>query len=432
MLSIVSFIFVLGVLVFVHELGHFLVAKKSGIRVERFSLGYPPKMIGKQIGDTEYCISWIPFGGYVKLAGQADIGETTGTGAPWEFGSKPVRTRMAVIAAGPVMNLILAFLIFLGIALVLGMVTYPAVVGHVEEGARAALAGLQRGDEILSIQGRPVKDWEDVVHGLSSSEQGRFSVEIRRGGRVEQISLERKNALEFESHVAPFVEARVGSVLKGSPAQGIGLETGDVILEVNGESVDWFRMTEKIRAHPGQPVMITWRHGAELRRSEIVPEVKREIGAEGEKSPYGMIGIRVGVDRRRANPIEAFRIGVGGTYEIIRMTVYVVRDILRGKVSSRMLGGPVLIAQMAGESARLGIERLLMFMAALSVQLGILNILPVPVLDGGHLLFLTLEGLFKKVLLSSKQMATIQWIGLALLVLLMMYVTRNDILRWLQ
>lgn len=430
MLSIFSFIFVLGVLIFVHELGHFVVAKKSGIRVERFSLGYPPKMIGKKIGDTEYCISWIPFGGYVKLAGQADIGEAQETGAPWEFGSKPVRTRMAVIAAGPVMNLILAFLIFLGTALVLGVVTYPAVVGNIEEGSLAALAGLERGDEILSIQGQPVQDWEDVAHALSSLDQGPFSMEIRRKGRVERVSPQWKSGSEFG--ISPLVEARVGSVFKGSPAEQAGLEKGDVILEVDGEPVDWIRMTEKIRAHPGQPVMIAWRRGTEVRRAEIVPEVKQEMDVEGGKSNYGMIGIGLGIKRRRANPIEAFRIGVGGTYEVIRMTVHVVHGILKGEISSRALGGPVLIAQMAGESARLGIERLLMFMAALSVQLGILNILPVPVLDGGHLLFLALEGLFKKSPLSSRQMATIQWIGLALLILLMMYVTRNDILRWLQ
>jgi regulator of sigma E protease len=224
----------------------------------------------------------------------------------------------------------------------------------------------------------------------------------------------------------------VGSVFRGSPAEQAGLRKGDVVLEVEGEAVDWLRMTEVIRSHPGESITIAWRRGAERLEAEIVPEVKRAMKADGEEEEYGMIGIGLGVERRRANPLKALWIGVEGAYEVIRMTVYVVQGILRGEISSRALGGPVLIAQMAGESARLGIERLFMFMAALSVQLGILNILPVPVLDGGHLLFLALEGVFRRTPLSARQMAMIQWIGLMLLVLLMMYVTRNDILRWLQ
>ena len=427
-----SFLFVLGILIFVHELGHFIVAKASGIRVERFSLGYPPKMIGWQIGETEYCISWIPFGGYVKMAGQSDVGEAEDTGAPWEFGSKSRRVQASVIVAGPAMNFVLAFLIFFGFVLVGGVSVSPTTeVGTVEEGSVAKAVGIQVGDRIVSVGDREVADWSDVAEALSSMKGRTFSVQIARGEHLLEIVVEgRDEEWEFFG-IAPFIPARVGSVIQGGPAERIGLQPGDLIVSVDGEPVGWMKMTEIIRAHPGRKVVLEWKRGTELHQAEIVPELKSGFDLENQRVEYGRIGIGLGMDRKRVGPIGAVAIAGKQTYMVTAIIVDFVRGLIAGRISPRLLGGPVMIAQMAGEEARLGMERLLSLIALLSINLGLINILPIPALDGGHLFFLAAEGITGRKL-SPKQKGILQRIGIAVILMLMIYVTHNDILRLLQ
>jgi regulator of sigma E protease len=350
MITAAAFIFVLGVLIFFHELGHFVVAKRSGIRVERFSLGFPPKMIGKKIGDTEYCISWIPLGGYVKMAGE-DPDEAKVQGKPDEFSSKPVGVRAMVIAAGPVMNFLLAVFIFWGIF-------------------------------------------------------------FFRGDRV-----------------AHYDSTEVGWVASDEPADLAGIQVGDRIVAVNGVEVDSFlQMARLIYPHVEEPVQITWMHDGRESTAEITTFKDRELDENGEMKDVGKIGIGPSYTTIKVGFFKSIAGAVDMAWFILVESIKFIIGLITGTASIRLLGGPVFIAQAAGETAKSGFVSLLSFMALLSVNLSLINILPIPVLDGGHLLFLGIEKV-KGTPLSLKQRATMQQIGLAFLILLIILVTYNDLLR---
>ncbi len=350
MTTLVATIFVLGILIFFHELGHFLVAKKSGIRVEKFSLGFGPKIIGKKIGDTEYRISWIPFGGYVKMAGE-DPDETKTQGKPYEFMSKPVGIRALVVAAGPVMNLILAVFIFWG---------------------------------VIFFKGR------QEIHEEST---------------------------------------QVGLVATGGPADEAGIKPGDEIISINGTEVTTFlEMAKIIYQHVQEPVEVKWiREGKEF-TAQITTFKDRVLDEKGEIQEVGKIGIGPSYTTIKVGLFKAFEEGVGTAIFILVESVKFIIGLITGTASVKLLGGPLFIAQVAGETAKSGFVNLLYFMALLSVNLALLNILPIPVLDGGHLLFLSIEKI-KGSPLSLKQRSTMQQIGLAFLILLMIFVTYNDLLR---
>ncbi|GAB4325490.1 MAG: RIP metalloprotease RseP [Candidatus Zixiibacteriota bacterium] len=352
MTTILSTVFVLGVLIFVHELGHFLVAKWAGIRVERFSLGFPPKMIGKTVGETEYCISWVPLGGYVKMAGE-NPEESEITGDPREFMSKSVGTRFWVIAAGPLMNFIAAIVIFVG---------------------------------VLWLHGRDVPDPNSVV---------------------------------------------VGPVVKGGPADMVGIKSGDVIRAVDHVPVDSFpQMASLIHERPGDSIEIVWERGSELYSAKILTIVDTVPTNSGADSVIGLIGVGMGYRTEKVGLGEAIVGGVGQTFAICGEMIKFLGSLVSGQVSIKMVSGPVGIAQIAGQVAQEGWYVLLNFMAVLSLNLAILNILPVPVLDGGHIVFLAIEKLRGRPL-SLKQRAVAQQVGLVLLLLLIVTVTYHDILRFI-
>ncbi|KPL00965.1 MAG: hypothetical protein AMJ91_02345 [candidate division Zixibacteria bacterium SM23_73_3] len=350
MTTLIATIFVLGILIFFHELGHFLVAKKSGIRVEKFSLGFPPKMIGKKIGDTEYCISWIPLGGYVKMAGE-DPDETKIEGKPFEFMSKPVGIRALVVAAGPVMNLILAIFIFWGIIFFRGM---------------------------------------QEIHDET---------------------------------------AQVGLVAAGGPADEAGIKPGDTIISINGVEVTTFReMAQIIYQHVEKPVEVKWERDGKEFASQITTFKDRVMDEKGEMMEVGKIGIGPNYTTIKVGFFKAFWEAVNMAIFILVESIKFIVGLITGTASVKLLGGPLFIAQAAGETAKTGFVSLLSFMALLSVNLSLINILPIPVLDGGHLLFLSIEKI-KGSPLSLKQRATMQQIGLAFLILLIIFVTYNDLLR---
>jgi regulator of sigma E protease len=350
MTTLIATIFVLGILIFFHELGHFLVAKKSGIRVERFSLGFPPKMIGKKIGDTEYCISWIPLGGYVKMAGE-DPDETKIQGKPYEFMSKPVGIRALVIAAGPVMNLILAVFIFWGIIFFKGM---------------------------------------QEIHEESN---------------------------------------QVGLVATGGPADEAGIKPGDEIISINGVEVTTFRdMAEIIYQQVEKPIEVKWTRDGKEYTAQITTFKDKVLNEEGEITEVGKIGIGPSYTTIKVGCFKSFFEAVGTAIFILVESIKFIVGLVTGTASVKLLGGPLFIAQVAGETAKSGFVNLLSFMALLSVNLALINLLPIPVLDGGHLLFLSIEKI-KGSPLSLKQRATMQQIGLAFLILLIIFVTYNDFLR---
>ena len=340
----------LGVLIFVHELGHFLVAKWSGIKVERFSLGFPPKMIGFTRGETEYCISWIPLGGYVKMAGEnPEEGEITGD--PREFMSKSVMTRAGVILAGPVMNYVTAIALF---------------------------------TIVFLFWGRPTPDIERVV---------------------------------------------VGPVLKESPADSAGIKPGDVIVAIDHKPVKTFQeMADLVHARPREFVEVTWKHGNDAYSALLATMTDTLKSASGADSVVGRIGIGMGYVTEKLGPIDAIVGGFDQTFAITGAMFKFLGGLLTGAISIRMVSGPVGIAQMAGQVAREGFDMLLSFMAVLSVNLAILNVLPIPILDGGHLVFLIFEKARGRPL-TIKQRAIAQQVGLALLLLLIVTVTYHDVLR---
>jgi regulator of sigma E protease len=348
MLTILSFIFVLGLLIFFHELGHFLVAKKVGIRVDSFSLGFPPHIFKHKRGETTYCIGIIPLGGYVKMAGENPDEESTG--APGEFMSKSVGRRAAVIFAGPFANYLLAIVTLVGVHLYIGV------------------------------------PWTD------------------------------------ESQIV------VGQVIEEGPASEAGLLPNDQIIAIDGVAVSSFdSMRVMINAKVEVPIEVAWLHGSDTIRQTITTDQTEMPNLSGSVDTVGVIGITEKVNFNH-NALEAVSYGIAKTHEILYMTVSFVKQLVTGQVSSKMLGGPIFIAQQAGAEARAGLPNLLYFMALLSVNLAILNVLPIPVLDGGQLVFLLIEKIIGRPL-SMNTRIKFQYVGILAVISLTVFVTYNDIMR---
>ena len=413
----------LGVLVFVHELGHFLVAKKAGIKVEEFSLGYPPKAFGIRYGETEYLISWLPLGGYVKVAGMSDFGQESAKGEPWEFQSKSRWVKMSVMAAGPAMNFILAFILILGIRIGYGDYAYLQTtrVGVVAESSALYEAGLRLGDRVLAIEGVAVQSWATLAEEIEKVLGEPATFLIDRDGETLTLST-RLSLRPEELGIEPYIPAGVGLVVSGYPAEGVGLEPGDRIVAIDGQRIEtWSQLSAIISSKPDVPIQLAWeRDGAEM-LAEIVPQAD-QLGDE----TVGRIGISRLHERVPVGLGEA--IARSGTEMAIYTTSIFtfIERLVSGQGSGSDLAGPVAIAKMAGDRARMGLESLISFMALLSVNLGVLNLLPIPMLDGGHLMIMTIEGLIRRDL-TVRQKEVLQQIGFAFLLLLMIYVTVNDL-----
>ena len=348
LVTILATIFVLGILVFIHELGHFLAAKMVGIRVERFSIGFPPRLFGKKIGDTDYCISAIPFGGYVKMSGMIDesMDKEAIKGEPWEFQSKPLPQKMLTIFAGPLMNVVLAIILFTGLV---------------------------------------------FYHGV---------------GEV--------------------TGNRIGEVLEDYPAAEAGIVAGDQIVSIDGKSIEtWEEMTELIHGLPDQKISLEWNHDGEIKSATVHSRVEK-APIDGDIKEVGLIGISPEVTMKKIGLFAAFEHGFERSVYFTRLVFVSLKMLVTGQESLKSIGGPVVIAKLAGDSARSGFDSLLFFMAFLSLNLAILNILPIPALDGGHLLFLIIEGVIRRPL-SVKTRMVVQQVGMVLLLALMVIVVFNDV-----
>jgi len=348
--SILSFIIVLGVLIFFHEFGHFLVARLFGVGVEKFSLGFGPRLIGKKVGITDYRISAIPLGGYVKMVGEEPDAEINPEDIPFSFTHKHVAKRMLIVAAGPVFNILLAVIIFFGIFFTSGTFVLKPSVGSVKQGSPAFAAGLEKGDLITAINESAINSWDEMAEIINASKGQKIKLAVRRGESAQQFSL--------------------------APEQ---VTTKNIF----GEDVQRYI-----------------------------------IGITASGETYS----------KQLNLFQAFSESMIQTYRVTELMVVIIAKLIAGDISTDTLGGPIMIAQMAGDSAKAGIGSLISFIALISVNLAIINLLPIPVLDGGHLLFFSIEAV-KGRPVSIKVREIAQQVGLFLLILLMILVFYNDISR---
>lgn len=348
--NIISFAIVLGVLVFVHEFGHFLLAKLMGVGVEKFSLGFGPRIVSKKIGMTEYMISAIPLGGYVKMVGESPQKELNDSLLPLSFSHKGLFTRSLIVLAGPVFNLLLSVAIFFVFFQVSGLPIMKPEVGEVQEEMPAHVAGIRPGDRVVSIDGKPVTRWEEMADLIQQSSGRPLNIEILRDNSTVLV--------------------------------------------------------------------------------KVAPKLLSSQNLFGEQVEKYVIGITASgaITVRQLNPFQSATQGLLQTWQIAKLTVLAIGKIITGTISAKNLGGPIMIAQLAGQQAEAGIINLIFFIALLSVNLGIINLLPIPVLDGGHLLFFLIEAVSRRPL-NHKMREVAQQIGIFILILLMIFVFYNDIAR---
>lgn len=434
--SILSVVLVFGVIVLVHELGHFLAAKWMGVRVERFSIGFPPRLFGKKIGDTDYCVSAIPLGGYVKMSGMLDESmDTKTTGAEYEFMSKPVWKRIIIIVAGVTMNFILAIIVLTILNYKQGEAIIPTTeIGFVGKGGIAERIGFKVGDKILSVNGVPVSTWngweDQVLKNLNSD----IEYKVERDDRIIALHFKKEWFREEKAEIPDIAwmpPAKVGEVVDGAPAAEVGLRRGDEIVEIDGQPINnWQDMTAVIRRNPEDSIRLNWRRNGDSYSAYIVPKLVEEKDSTGAIVKVGQIGIGRYLERRPVSISTAFINGVDRTFQLLDLNMKAIWWVITGTKSAReILGGPITIATMASEAASVSWEYLWSLIAALSAMLAFINILPIPALDGGHLVLLLIEGIKRKPL-SMKTKLAVQQIGMAILFTLIILIFYVDIRRY--
>ncbi len=447
--TVLSLIVVLGVLVFIHEAGHFVAAKWAGIYVHRFSvgLGAPIRWLTFRRGETEYSISWLPLGGYVKMASrEEDAGSTALEGGrPAEqvppdrvFEAKPVWKRMIVILAGVVMNALFAWLLFTFLAAKNGrqidpVTTVGRVVGELVPPEAEAFKRIQPGTRIARVNGQPVTSWDEISQGIANTPEPEIRLEMADGSvvtaAIHQDALEQR--LRASQALQPYRAPVVGQVVPGRPAARAGIQPGDTITAIAGRPVtQWYDLVELLQRSGGRPIAVEVARGGRRVSYDITPYVDSITGPGGKTQAVGRIGVAVAGDFRSESlnlgeaVVEGWNSTVGASTQIVRT----VRGLFGGRISTREVGGPILIGQLAGESARMGLDPFLAFMALISINLAVLNLLPVPVLDGGQFLFLLAEAVVRRPL-PLKLRERLTMVGLVLIVLLMGLAFSNDIRR---
>ena len=448
MTTFLAFLVTIGVLVFIHELGHFLAAKWAGIHVHRFSLGLgsPIPWLTTTRGGTEYCVSWVPLGGYVKMATQEEgtdsgafEGATPDTPVAPEayYEAKPVWKRMIVILAGVTMNALFAWLAFSALAWRNGLTVEPEtrlgmVVADSLPPAARPLLDVPAGTRLRAINGQEVDSWnavQDLV-ATSAGEGLRFEFEGRDPLVVPIHHDDLDERLELTLALRPWRLPVIGGVAPESPAAAAGIQPGDTIVAADGVPlVQWWDLVPRLTGSPDRPVGLEVGRAGGRVAITVTPRGEIVTGG-GTRRTVGRIGVEVAQELRREplGPGGALRHGLELTGAASTQIVRTVRGMITGRVSTREVGGPILIGQLAGQAARSGWEAFLGFMALISVNLAVLNLLPIPVLDGGQFLFLLAEGVRRRPL-SKPLRERLTTVGVALLLMLMVLVFWNDISR---
>jgi regulator of sigma E protease len=453
MLTIVSFVLALGLLIAIHEYGHYRVAVACGVQVTRFSVGFgkpllkwkPKKQHPGQ--DTEFVIALFPLGGYVKMVGQGEAAPAHLKAV--SFDAQPLRKRAAIVAAGPVANLLLAVLLYAAVNW-MGSEQAKAIIAQPPAASLAATAGLKAGDEILSVQGsgdelEPIRSMEDLRWHLTRAALDRYdlALQVREAGRdstrqiklpITQLDIREADAQMYRKIglAAPLTQPVMGELVAGGAGDKAGLKQGDRVLSIDGVAMmDGGQLREAIRAsvQGDQPLKKTWR--IERAGQTLELPVTVSIKKDGEKASgriEAFVGSSPQMTHVRYGFFEGLSLGVQKTWDISMLTLRMMGKMLIGEASLKNLSGPLTIADVAGKSASLGLVQYLIFLALISVSLGVLNLLPLPVLDGGHLMYYLWEAVTGKAV-SEVWLERLQRGGVAVLMAMMAVALFNDVTR---
>jgi regulator of sigma E protease len=425
--TILSFVFVLGVLVLVHELGHFLMARWLGVRVLTFAVGFGPKILKFRRNGIEYAIGIIPLGGYVKMAGENP--DDPLSGAADEFLSRPKWDRFRILIMGPVMNVVfsvvLMTVVFMHGAQVPAYDDDPVVVGAVTSGGPADKAGVKPGDRITKVGSQSVDDWERYIIAIGGRAKRDTELTLVRDGREMRLRVTPDSQTKMDVGdigILPDVHPRIGSLEANGPAAKAGAKAGDIVMAVNGQTMVFSaQLSGAIRKHPDEPITLSLvREGRPL---DLVVTPRRQ-------GDIGLIGISIADDMQtiQPGPVGAFTLSLKRNVQFAGLIFQTLGGLFTRETSPKQLMGPVAIAQLSGDYAAAGWLALATFMASLSLNLGLLNLLPIPVLDGGHLFIMSVEGLARRDF-SMKVKERLMMAGFAVLMLLMVTVIYNDIAR---
>ncbi len=448
--TILAFLFVLAFSITIHEFGHFLIAKLFKIPVEKFSIGYGPPLIRRQIGETDFRIAYFPLGGYVKIAGEEEgeitqntLKDTEGTekktqskddteyteskvlkgGSVSTFYEAPIYQRVLIVLAGPLFNILSAFFVFVVILAGFGILVNPYMSIDVEPDGPAERAGLMDHDSIIRVAGRDVRDWDAMYEVLAEYDGRETSIGLIRNGQyVEKWIFVNTDSLDLQPIVPPIL----GSLKLDGPAHKAGMKQGDRIVKIGDVKIEsWNQMVDTVRKSVDVPLDFTWMHEGEVKKATITP-----IGTFDPISgdTIGQVGAIMPLERQRVPLYDVISMSAQRSIDVLWLTLRTLYQLIIGRISRRAIGGPIAIAQLSGESARWGFDNLLGLLAIISINLGLINLFPIPVLDGGHVLISVIEAVRRR-RFSKRTRIIIQQVGYAIILLLIVFVTFNDITR---
>lgn len=440
------FVVVLGVLIAFHEFGHFLMARWVGVRVLKFSLGFGPKLAGRQVGETEYLVSAVPLGGYVKLFGEEESDAISPEEQRRSFSHQKLWSKMLIVAGGPGFNFLLAYLIFAGWLATGAPLFVPSFqdltpdIEAIKPGSPADTAGIKLGDRVLRVNEKDISTRTELFDAVSKSNGKPLTLDVRRDTQVKTLVVtpaattvreDGKDVVVYSLGVeetAPVITA----VMNGSPAMAAGFKEGDRVVAIEGQEIHtWAQMTGIVKDSPNRPLHVQVNRDGQVVSLTVTPAPEKTT-VNGKTVEIGKIGVS-GPGRsliRASNPWLAPWHGLEATWGWTELTAVGIYKMIAGEISSKNIGGPLTIASISGEAGAQGMASVVFLIAILSINLGVLNLLPIPILDGGHLLFFLIEAVLRKPL-GDRQREIAQQVGLLLLVGIMVFAFWNDIERLL-